>query len=306
MAAVKTDRFWPIARQGCFVAPDTPHGSAIRRDRRRDCFTADRTGAANRRPRPFAAHQLIMKQATRRQIPCRAGAWRKNTLSFDLPSFFKLLSCAGGQAGCAGTGGSVSIDSRRRLECPKVAVEVVQSDKGYGSIRPSSGGKDIFVYISGSKAACQTLNEGRSTRRDPQIAARHQLKTSRSSATARDQAAHSRRHSGVGPKQQPRQRDVRRGARCLRAASVRLRCSIFAAASVRCQRSVCLFAPSGRLIAGDASISQFIFVTHLATVMTSGGCDNRAADPPPIPPWSRAPAPARRCCGGVWPNEKPR
>ena len=40
---------------------------------------------------------------------------------------------------------------------------MVQSDKGYGFIQPTGGGKDMFVHISAvEQAGLSTLNEGQS------------------------------------------------------------------------------------------------------------------------------------------------
>jgi CspA family cold shock protein len=46
-------------------------------------------------------------------------------------------------------------------------VKWFNSQKGYGFIQPSSGGKDVFVHISAvERAGLSTLNEGQSVSYD--------------------------------------------------------------------------------------------------------------------------------------------
>ncbi|HRK72414.1 MAG TPA: cold-shock protein [Micropepsaceae bacterium] len=53
---------------------------------------------------------------------------------------------------------------------PTGTVKFFNTQRGYGFIQPSDGGKDVFVHISAvQKAGLQTLNEGQKVTYDVQM-----------------------------------------------------------------------------------------------------------------------------------------
>ncbi len=53
---------------------------------------------------------------------------------------------------------------------PTGTVKFFNTQRGYGFVQPSDGGKDVFVHISAvQKAGLQTLNEGQKVTYDVQM-----------------------------------------------------------------------------------------------------------------------------------------